>query len=734
MTLLTQVVRIEGVGNGAGQWAFTTQRVPSDPLCRAWFPAGAVPSLASYSVPPLGGVVAQGEYSFELVDVGDQLTAQLAHESTSISSLFSAVGSAATSVEFLAPPGSPGDVVCVGRECMRLESPGVGLFWNVTRGFLGTTATSHRIRSRVYRRLQYLAGRQVVVSVRTGSGPLATESELGRFWLDLPQLDETLNVWRFACRSRDRLLDRLVYPKPLTDGVRVSSEASILPRNPDRWRAHYNQRLFIRAGDTIVRVHRGGGSDALTVESVGVAGTPSADLAGIDSIEQVFIADDSDDFASFRWSPTIAGSAANPATWAPDSHPIPVILALLTSNHSAGTANGTVGLGYFACLPQGVGCGVPATEIDASSVYRTWSRSQRARIPFFAITSETKSAREAIDAIAKYCGYTVGWRGSLLTIDLRSSAAPTSTISLSDVVTRESGGARVPMLGSPRYSDAYLATRVEMKSKSERGTEVNSAFTLSDFPLIFGAQEGLYGDQYTLEVDASFVRADAVGDEPEYLRGRALDILTTFRDPLWTLQLTTGIDLLTAVSPGDVVAFRHPQLPDMRTGTRGGHLGATWWVLEARPDFGAGTVTWTLLSRGNQPAPGEIAPSARIASAVGSVVTVSANRYTDPDNAEGLPANDAMAFAVGDVVRLRDRSGVAIATTPTFTTVTALSASTITLASSLGGELTAGRIIEYVDAADANAAMLAAKVYLADELSETVGAATQAAWRFGRQT
>lgn len=696
MSRLVHIVRVEGLGDAHGQWAFTSSPYKAhDPRYRSWMPEDDIPSLVPSEIPPLGGCYRQGEYSFRLVDVRDEITRLLSAETDPVSRVTYYEAAAVTSLEFDACPSAyfyAGAVLFIGREAIRLERATSATTWIVTRAWLGTRARNIPARSPVRLALPFAAGREVSLSIAEDE----IESDRGTWVLDAPELDETLCVWSFTARSRDRVLDRAPYASPIRDTVTLSQGGMLSVANPGQWWPHYSERLYVLLdGQTIARARKSSDTPRLAIERLGVAGTPSdIELERVRSVEAVYVCDDSEPaaYVSFRWSATLT----YPSAWTASTHPIVVILALLLSGHVDGYGNGNAELGYFACLPFGLG--LSADEIDAEGVHIAWAKSQRASVPLFVLESG-RSARDLIEAIGRYCGFFVGWSGSLFTITTRDTSSPVDTIAMSDLVVSE-GDTMLPQIGRPRYSTEYLATAVRMRTKASDGREITSLFRRADFDIEFGSDSGDDADTYVVDIDAPWVRVDVAGEEPEYLRQRALAILTTFSRPLWTVEITTSIDwwLADVLRPASVPIWAHPQIPDFRRGVRGVPSTMAWFVLRGAPDFLRGTCTWTLLADGYHALRGEIAPSARIASSAGAVVTATANRYTDATNVEGLPTRDAAGFSAGDVVRLRTRDGQAIATTPTTGVVSSINGNLITLDTDFGGALIAGRILEYAPA------------------------------------
>ena len=130
------------------------------------------------------------------------------------------------------------------------------------------------------------------------------------------------------------------------------------------------------------------------------------------------------------------------------------------------------------------------------------------------------------------------------------------------------------------------------------------------------------------------------------------------------LRLILGSNLIASGDVGTLFALTHPEVPNFATGVRG-VTSAIFQVVERQPihhdEYGP-CLAVTLLGYGQQRA-ARIAPAAVVSSSSANggnrdVVTV-ANRYTSSDGAVlSLPATDAAAFLVNDVVQERTRAGV----------------------------------------------------------------------------
>lgn len=745
------IVTIEGVGDAAGLWKFCSDlpsyaRGDAASAYKCWMPANTVPRLVPQEVPVLGGVVTQGELVFEIVDIDDKMTAQLATERPSMTFLWDdSVSTTDTTISFPRQPSYTavdsaeliGSTFSLGREVMRIDSWVSGNTFTVTRGFLGTQAQDHAYGEFVYPTLRYLAGREVTAYLlwdEPGKSTVDDEQEQGRYWLDLPEMSEDLNSYVFHARSRDRVLDRRVFETRIEDTLQVGEVGGLgeigVAGSETKFIEHVAGTFFVQKESEVIRCElgdvnviakaRGSNGTAVTFESSG-------------TISQVFVSDIEDDYCSFRYQPPDDEGTddLDDASWVPTQHPVPIILALVLSGGGA-RDNFVVGEGNYDCLPEGIGLGLDASEIDWDAAWDAWRKTQTLEVPYVVIDSDSV-LRDIVDKLAKLAGYVVGWRDGKLTIRHERPETASTVIDLtpSDVITEQTApGMRQLKLGRPRWTTEFLASEVVFKSRDRIGTDVEVRFREADFPTVFGASTGLYGDRYELEIDATWMRVERVGAEPESLKARALELLLTFRRPLLEAAPVLPLEYESQVKPGSFLRLTYSQIPDMSTGLRG-TLTTDWLVTSVEPDVEAGELLVRCVTNPSGLLTGLVAPSGRIASASGADVTLTANRYTDPSSIDGLPTVDAEAFEVGDVVWIRDRAGVAVVTSPTTNTVLAVDGNVVTLASDWSAYATAGRILEVATFANASDEQRETIAFMADEASQLIDSDAQA-FRFGR--
>lgn len=757
-------VRIEGIGSGSsistGRRYVWCSRRPRDVSDYSSVGGDAVylpdllswPSHVESRMHPLGGVAESGELTVAIVDGGarqDRLTQLLAIHRRPINALSAELTRTATSATFLTNTGlTAGGLVFPGGECLRLSTNTSGTTWTVSRGALDTAAQRHASGAVVYAGSPLLYGRRMRLFVGLNDGAHAStdEEEVEAGWaIDSVELSDDLLAWVLRGRSQlkylDRLLDRSPFQATLTAVDEAHSRVSLRPvrAEPTAYRGHFNDRVFLRFGKNEIRAIAQSG----LLDSVPVAGTRIEDWKDGELVRQVFVARadaTGTDYGSFRYqAPGAETTSRSTGTWTPDAHAIVILLCLATGKSDLDDNtpdNYTSGYGNFSALPPGVGLGMPAAEIDFGSALDVWHRAPHLVLEHFVLDS-TETGREVFDRILKLTGIDVRTVSGLLTFGYTRTPLADDVVASWDVSTlvgRDGGdGNLVPQLRA-RIDQSLAIGAVQFKARNARGDEVELTYSDADFPEVFGDVRGLYSvDEKPLPIDARDVRADDNGGEPELLRQRALQVLRGYRRAPWRYSLVTP-RTQRSVQPGDFVHLTYPQLPDLAEARRG-VVEQTIKITSKKETISRERVdiTWDAVS---YPAGrvGRLAPSARVSGApTGSVVPVSANRYTDPQARGGLPSTDAAAFRVGDRVCLKSRGGLRVTTTPAYQTVTAIGSNTLTLDGTFGGapELTTGGVLAYVDRSEATTTQAEAFVFLSDRATRTVGATTETPWTYG---
>lgn len=754
------VATVDGIGEYAGLWRFCSRRplgYSSSALYKDWF--ASYPALLSQEANPLGGVADSGEVEISLVDVDDALLAKLRTEARPQTRLTSAITAAGTSATLDSATGITAGttVLFVGSEAILVDS-GANPY-TVTRGALGTDAVAHEAGDTVHLYTPHLYGRRLRLYV-TFDDPGYTvawelEGEVSGGWsLDGVALGEGLNTWVLRARSQLRFLDRLLLRRSFRGYVgSISTDGTYfnllglagVPRKYDV-APHFQDRMFFRleSGEIIrTRLEVVGGVPVdlgrQVVDLRGALGTKITSVEIGDEIRQVYAADPLDGYGSFRYqAPGGETSSLSTGTWISDAHPVVLLLALLTSaadpTHDT-PDNWATDTGNFSALPGGVGIGIPVAEIDVESFFAVWQRTQSFVLDHLVI-DESRTAREVCNEICRIVGFDLRQSGAQIGLDYYRSPleGEGTTVWDNDVilVERDSEGVERPMLSLAQDS-SLTAGSVVFRLRTPGGVEVESVFTDADFPALFGNTRGYYEQEdQRIEISASYVRADSAGAEPEVLRQRALQLLFRYRRPLWRVRVSTDLSQQ-AVEVGSLVQVTHAQFPDLATGTRG-VTQLTGKVLSKQEVIGDDFVGihWELIMSTSSTRLGRICPSGMISSVSTNDVTVAANRYSDPASRGDLPTVDAAGFTAGDVVRLTDRAGTTIATTPTTQIVQSVAGNVVTLDGNFGGSgsFAAGAVLEFTDRAGQVAQQYQRFVSMADVTARTVGASSDLAWGY----
>lgn len=744
------MLRIEAVGEADGQYVFCTPRVPSyaTSLYRERTPKGVWPNLVSEDVNPLGGLASAGELSFSLLDVDDEISGWLATDGTAYPTLLADVTRTATSLEIGNVSGAAdsieGDLYYLDREAIRVDTHTGGTSYDVTRGHLDTLATAHNGAERSFHNVpRYLLGRRVRVYVvfdKTGASSSDEREISSGFWLEAPSLDPTLNAWQFTATSQARYFDRLFMRRRRSRQIETGAakdtylkfeRAATRPSDagvstPSGWADHFGDKVFLKIGDEIVRIHVAG-TIGLTfqVDRRGVAGTTVMDQIDPQlGALQVYVA--GDDAGSFRYQARgLETSSRSTGTWVVTTHPIPILLALLTSPSDPTTDvpdNWTSGEGNYSALPAGVGLGVPATDIDWTSFHDVWQRTETFKLEHFALT-ETGPGRSVLERVCRLCGYSVSTINGLVTLNLARApeASASAAVWDADVLIAEETdpGVRAPRL-DVAYDADLVASHVVFTLRTAQGTPIESVWSSADFPQIFGT-DGYDNEDQRIEIDASDVRGADDGAMPEVIRQRALQLLYRFRRPVQRVSLPTDWSQEERV-PHETIELTHPQVPDRVLGTRG--VAAEVYQVVSKGWTYTPTafeLSWGLARYGVGGLRGRVGPAARVVSVVTTTVTVDANRYTDPDS-NALPDNDPETFLSFQVVRAVEPDGTPIATVPATTTVASRTSTTLVLGHNWSAYLSAGDVIVPAYADEVTAAQRETYAFQADEATLTPGA------------
>lgn len=749
------IVTIEGIGDVRGQYKFCWPKVPryakGNGLYKVLLTRPV--SFAAQEAQPLGGIFGAGQVSFSLLDANDLITSLFAVGHRPAGLLNAAITTASSTVDIsnAADIVYGRDVLFIGEEALIPTSSGGGTVVNVTRAALGTTAqaqsqvTDPEVPVYIESAATFFGRKcRVFIGFDAEDSDATSEGELeGGFWLDRFGLDASLNVYNISARSQHRHLDRLLmrnqydgYVGQLSpDGTVINVEGGARQVAP-----HFQDRLFFKVGDEIFTTEFiGTWLGQQRIIQRGVGGTMPDDIEVNSRIRQVMLADADSGYGSFRYQePGAETTSRSTGTWIPDSHPVVILLSLLSSASGETDDLSNYTTGNFSALPPGFGLGVPISEINVTSFLQVWFRTLGFKLPYLKLEGPIK-AREFIDKmICQVVGYDLKVKDGQLTLDyFRAPLAGeeleewTGADFLSEV---DDNGERRPRI-EVEFDTDVAAGSVVFNTITSRGEPVKSVFTNQNFKTLFGNSVGYFAsEERQIEIEAAPIRSDIGGAEPELLKNRAMQLLYRFRKPLVKIRCYTDLSKKSR-QPGDLIAVTHSQIPDWSTKRRGvTRLLCRILTKKVIVTDNACEIEWTLAAYGASGRFGRITPSGMISSVAGNDATIVANRYTDPSTIHGLPRTDAAGFSVGDRVRLRTRGGLPIVTAPTYQTITGLAGNVLTLDGNFGGSgsFAGGTVIEYVDRDDAVERQYSRYVFLSNEtVPRTVGASDQTPWQYG---
>lgn len=760
------IVTIEGVGSYAGQWKFCSQ-VPTyaaaDTTYKAWLTTW--PDGVSERLQDDGGVADAGDISFTILDYDDAMTGALRVDRTALTVLDEDLTAAETGVDVADASGiTAGMVVYIGSEAMRVTGV-AGATLTVTRGWLGTDAVAHTTGHPVLEASPYLARRRVRLYWVPLDGDSSTDERLiGTYALDGgPEIELTDGgcAYRMTARAMQAYLSRLVCTRPqrfrvaavagdpqalpVVDLERWGDTTRVPPQTSEDWPS---ADLWFRAGKELLRaevVSRTYYLVQVQVTARGQLGSTSSAIAEGAEWTQVYVAS-RDGHGSFRYSPGPTPSTSRGSgTWYESDQWVDLALALLTS--PADEADGLSLLNYagsgsdaarsnWSALPTGVGAGIPVAQLDMEAWASLRQRTHDYRFGAFVIGDEPVSVAKLLtDHFLRPLGCDLTIADGLIRPVLRRlpvQGEATTSIGSDQILVDEvePGTDTNPPTYAPRVRARLdlgrLVSLVIYETTDMDGRPRRVVVAPGDAGLYAAASYA------AVDVRAYVVRVPSVrldGGDYAWLEAVALQAIQRTNAPAWIVELETDASLLSTV-PGDLVDVTHADLPDLTDGTRG-WSAVPGLVLECRrklDDRSGPVIAWTLLCYPGRLG-GRIAPSALIASVASNTATVEANEYTEADAAGELPATDAAAFTTGDKVILATVDGARVGGGGT-QTVVSVSGDDIELDGNFGGELIAGRVLVFADRADAASQQYTGYVYLADEATQTVGASTDAVWRY----
>lgn len=699
---------------------------------QAWFDTLVdIPGELSLRADEFGGVPDIGELSFSILDHDDHLTQTLKIEADS-DTILSGSMTAATTTLTVHKPGalSTSALAWVGGECMALDS---GTF-TVRRGYAGTTASAHDDRLDVYTAIPYLRGRMVeMFIVPIDSTSPSDEVSLGSWMLDAMWWDASMNVWSFSCSSRMRQVGRMAPYNNITQGdiIGVSGDltgATVIdfalagdradPQWPSSW-------FFMVGKDEEVvecNYYFGGGDHKIAIVSKHeLAGTRSYEPRPGDRMVRVMVADDSLSNSSFQWSagPSPETDRDTPANWTPSSHWLDIILNLLTSGADSDLvgSNYSSTYGNWAVLPAGFGAGVDISEIDVQNFMRWRHLTQSWRFPNFVFGHERKPMGEIIEEeFLKPIGAYFGYKRSTGQITINLPTIPLAgdglTIGTENILMTEVGPGRYqpnwaasyPLsstIGAIAYEAGRQGRYVELRNQGA-ASRFKADYEGQASPVVFKVQSA--------DPDASW-----------FLQTIMLQRLHRHHKP--QLRVNMQVDMAYYdLAIGEIVAVDLPQIPNLKTGTRG-HTSTLCEVLGTSVGREGGTgplsVNVEMVAYTNKANVVRLAPSAVTSGSPTNngdgtyTSTIKSNIFSSADVQPSTYNTDSAGFDVGDVVMIYTRQGTRVTTTTQ--AITAKTSTTLTFDGNFSATLADAQIVRFADSEDATADQLSEHTFMGDE-------------------
>lgn len=761
------ICTIEGSGSYAGLYKYCTQ-VPdyaaADPLYRPWLMDW--PVLVDEETDEEGGIPASGELELRILDYEDALTSEFRIDADPVTFLAGDLTSSGGSLNLdsFAPFTAGSSIAYFGNECVRITS-GSGPF-TVTRGWLDTDRFPHSDGDPVYAYTPYISPRRVRVYLAPIDGSSsAQETEFGQYAIDKPELTDDRCGWLLRAKFQQKWLSRVCSRRPPhrfkargTIGRNNSITVELARESID---AHYSSspptwdgqgRFYVKVGDEIAVA--GMGQGGMTFWDRALLGTTQGEIEDGATIDVIFAADDAPPPNAnppgsvpsfFRFSPGPTPATDETGTWNPSAQWIDLLLNLMTSSADPADElrfnNRNDAYGAWDCLPEGLGIGALHSQIDLAAATAIKSLCPEERFPDFYLSPEPVVFADLVtEAFLRPIGAYLSMSGGLARIVRpRTPLAGVSSLTLGpdDVLRRK--------VGKRRYEPIMSALRMDTGENFSSVIKAN----FKDDKLIIRASNfgrsardtpGYYAtEEKPIELEIPFARTTRNGTV-DFIYEACRHKFLRFRRPRWAIdEIKFAIEQYGA-GPGSLVNLTIADLPDLAPGRRGWSamvLEILRRCVRLTPELGA-EVTWAVKAYGSNERVGRVSPSARIVSVANAGgghpdVTVSANRYTQPD-VVGFPTTDAAALTVNDVLRLRNRNATDAGGGLT-ATVENIAGNVVRLSGTFGGVLAngtgnAGLVLEFASRASQIAQQYDRFVSFADNVALNVGASNQTPWRY----
>lgn len=744
---------IEGLGSAAeGLW-FLCDHVPAwAAALTAWRPwLVERPSWMAERVDPLGGGPDPGEVSFDVLDRGALISAEMGFERDADAALDADLSATATTATF-DRTRTVGSRAYIGAECLVVGSLVSGTTYNVTRAALGTEAQSHDAGDAVRILWPYDKGRRIRVYVYPLDGVDATTlRETGTYYLDQLELDDTFTTWSVRglgqLQHLSREVGRVQWRGALASWDTATNIAQI---NADEAAANAGglthwwpgEDLTLRVDDEIIGLTPRSPSRASWLSGTptrGLLGTTVAAHAVGASVVQVFAAN-RELRLSRGPSPSTSRSSG---VWTRVAHWIDIIMILATS--SADADDGLELLNFLASgtdaertnwssLPPGVGIGQPIAGIDVAAALDVQARTADALFEHFHVGSEGVEFGELItEHFLRPLGAYLSTSGERAVIKLpRTPLIGGSAVQIgpAQVLRRKVGKRRtLPRLRVSRDLSLVVGSVTYTGMRTAAGAAVEYQYTDQAFAAQHG-RRGYYGAaEGGIEIEAPSVRASPSGGAPALERAAFGRLFRFRRAPL---RLSMELDDEVELGAGDIAEMTIDQVPNFQAPGRG-VTAMPIEVLTVEPeltDEDGSILSVEALGYGSGLRVGRVSASGRASagstpSGGNVVVSLEANVFTAPDATGGLPTTDAAAFTVGDFVRV---VSAALVPTGAAREVLAVGTNSLTLAGSTA--VSSGAILTFAAYADQSTRQRTRYVSFADRATLTVGASGPT-WHYG---
>ena len=697
-----------------------------------------LPQLLAERADRLGGMPDLGELVLKIVDAGDYVTQLIRPGAAPITKMTAAVTNSGTSIGVEDMTNIDlDDVVYIGGEAVRVTNTFASNF-TCERGYLRTDATEHGA-LHVYRYIPFLHGRRVrLYAVPADAADYTEETLVGEYALDGLSWSDDQNVWILKAKSQLKYLDRLAPIKQRAIRLTVPSRRwwdyetiGDTPVEGRVWQgALAGEGVYLRnEAEILVGALEYG---RLRIVRRRVFGTPEVELEPDSILQQVFVAETFADECSFRYSPGPTPSTSRSSgNWVKTAHWLRMMLAIMTS--SADPEDGLELTNYisggdnYSFLPPGYGLGLPASLIDWDSFNEAIARTLDFEFKNFVYGDEPEPFGDLIDRhfLKPIGAYLITDNGAAKVVipTIPTQGSVSVTLGPSEILTREVG----PRQHLPRIRERY---NLDFQTGSVvylpgPNAEPPVRFNAGDFEGVFGPSSYHASDDKPITIPVPGAESAA----PWLGKAGATRIFRWHRP---ALELEAHVDTSRMdFGPGTKFDVSVAELPNLKEATRA-WTNVLAEILEREPNLSLDKISARLRLIGwPDVRVGKVCPVGYVEGVSTNDAAITSSRYTKSDAPAPLPTTDAAAFSVGDVVKISNLDGTdADSGTET---VDSIVGDVLTLSGNFSGNLAAGQVIRYADAADAATQQLAAFIHFASTSNNLIGGTTREPWAYGER-